>query len=135
MATILVVDDHSTSQRLLSFILQQSNHTVMTAVDGFEALECLKKATVDLILTDLLMPGMDGLTLLEQLRSDERYKTLPIIVLTASEREQHHRRARAAGVTTLLTKPIESDEIVEAVNRLVLREQAVGGYAGVLPRA
>lgn len=133
MAKILVVDDHSTSQRLLRFILQQSNHTVLSAFNGFEALECLSRTDVDLLLTDLLMPEMDGLTLLEQLRSDERYKALPIIILTASEKEQHHQRAKAAGVTAVLTKPIESNEIIETVNRSMPHEQSVGGFAQAVP--
>lgn len=128
MATILVVDDHTTSQRLLRFILQQDNHVVATARNGFQALECLACRSTDLILTDLMMPEMDGLSFLEHLRAEERYRELPIIALTGSSREQDYQRARAAGVTALLTKPVDSQEIRNTVRQLVqpLREQAVG---------
>lgn len=123
MATILVVDDHTTSQRLLSFILQQENYVVMTARNGLQAIECLERTHVDLVLTDLLMPEMDGLVLLEALRADERYQTLPVIALTGSSREKDYRRAQAAGVTALLTKPIESHELLDEVKRLVKPEK------------
>jgi two-component system, chemotaxis family, chemotaxis protein CheY len=128
MATILVVDDHTTSQRLLSFILQQDNHAVITARNGLQALECLECISIDLILTDLMMPEMDGLAFLEHLRTEERYRELPVIALTGSSREQDYSRARAAGVTTLLTRPVESQEILAAVNGLIppTRERAVG---------
>lgn len=97
MAKILVVDDNTVSQRLLSFILQQGNHAVVTAINGVQAMEQLNEAGVDLVLTDLMMPKMDGLTLLEHLRADERYKDLPVIALTASVKEQHYSRARRPG--------------------------------------
>lgn len=124
MAKILVVDDNAISQRLMSFILQQGDHTVVTAMNGVQAMEQLRETDVDLVLTDLMMPRMDGLTLLEHLRADERYKDLPVIALTASVKEQHHSRARAAGVDALLTKPIESEVIIDTVNRLVAQKHA-----------
>jgi two-component system chemotaxis response regulator CheY len=119
MAIILVVDDYSTSQRLLSFILRQSNHHVVTAVDGLRALEQLTKSPVDLVITDLSMPEMDGLTLLQELRADERFRSLPVIILTGSAYEQDNVRAKAAGATTFLTKPVESEELIATVNRLL----------------
>ncbi len=119
MATILIVDDNSTSRRLLSYILQQEKHIVVTAINGLSAIQCLDETSVDLVLTDLLMPGMDGLAFLEHLRADERFRTLPVIALTGSGKQQHYLRAQAAGVTKFLTKPVESDEIVATVNRLV----------------
>ena len=121
MATILVVDDYSTSQRLLSFILRQSNHHVVTAIHGLRALEHLAKSTVDLVITDLSMPEMDGLTLLHELRADERFRALPVIILTGSAYEQDNARARAAGATTFLTKPVESEALIATVNQLLVQ--------------
>jgi CheY-like chemotaxis protein len=123
MATILVVDDYSTSQRLLSFILRQSNHTVVTAIHGLGALEQLAVSPVDLVITDLSMPEMDGLTLLQELRADARFQGLPVIILTGSAYEQDNTRARAAGATTFLTKPVESEELIATVNRLLAQNQ------------
>jgi CheY-like chemotaxis protein len=123
MATILVVDDYSTSQRLLSFILRQNNHTVATAIHGLRALEHLAESPVDLVITDLSMPEMDGLTLLQKLRADARFQALPVIILTGSAYEQDNARAKAAGATTFLTKPVESEELIATVNRLLAQSE------------
>jgi two-component system chemotaxis response regulator CheY len=129
MATILVVDDYSTSQRLLSFILRQSNHTVVTALHGLGALEQLAGASIDLVITDLNMPQMDGLTLLQKLRADDRFQSLPVIILTGSAYEQDGSRARAAGATTFLTKPVESEELIATVHQLLTQQ----GHAEPMP--
>src|SRR5262245_34441935 len=123
MATILVVDDYSTSQRLLGFILRQNNHTVVTAIDGLGALKKLAEITVDLVITDLSMPEMDGLTLLQELRADPQFQQLPVIILTGSAYEQDNARAKAAGATSFLTKPVESEELIAMVNRLLAQPE------------
>jgi len=120
MASILVVDDHSTSQRLMSFILQQNNHEVVTALHGRQALERLAKASFDLVITDLNMPELDGLSLLYQMRADARYRTIPVIILTGSVHEQDNLRVHAAGATAFLTKPVGSDELIATVNELLV---------------
>ncbi|HJZ45719.1 MAG TPA: response regulator [Roseiflexaceae bacterium] len=124
MATILVVDDYTTSQRLLSFILRQNNHTVVTAMHGLGALEQLEKISVELVITDLRMPEMDGLALLHALRADRRYQNIPVIILTGSAYEQDNARAKAAGATSFLTKPVESEELIAMVNRLLGQSEA-----------
>jgi two-component system chemotaxis response regulator CheY len=88
MATILVVDDYGPNQRLMSFVLEHSGHAVVSAHNGWQALKCLETTVVDLIITDLTMPVMDGLTLIREVRSNQRLCHLPIIVVTASAREQ-----------------------------------------------
>ena len=123
MATILVVDDYSTSQRLLSFILRQNNHTIVTAIHGLGALKQLAETPVDLVITDLTMPEMDGLTLLQELRADPQFQHLPVIILTGSAYEQDNARAKAAGATSFLTKPVESEELIAMVNRLLARPE------------
>jgi two-component system chemotaxis response regulator CheY len=132
MATILVVDDYSTSQRLLGFILRQNNHSVVTALHGLGALEQLAKLSVDLVITDLSMPEMDGLTLLQELRVDPRFQNLPVIILTGSAYEQDNVRAKAAGATSFLTKPVESEELIAMVDRLLAEPE---GVASPLPES
>lgn len=119
MTTILVVDDHSPNQRLLSFILEQNDFSVITALNGIQALERLAEGPVDLVVTDLSMPKMDGLTLMHHVRRDDRYKQLPIVVLTASGYERDLVRASSSGANACLTKPIDSQEFVTVVNQLV----------------
>ena len=119
MTTILVVDDHSPNQRLLSFILEQHDFSVVTALNGIQALERLEDNLIDLVVTDLSMPKMDGLTLMRHVRADDRYKLLPIVVLTASGLERDLVRASNSGANACLTKPIDSQELVTLVSQLV----------------
>jgi two-component system, chemotaxis family, chemotaxis protein CheY len=125
MATILVVDDYSTSQRLLGFILRQNDHTVVTAIHGLGALEKLAERAIDLVITDLSMPEMDGMTLLQELRANPRFQNLPVIILTGSAYAQDNTRAKAAGATLFLTKPVESEELIAMVTRLLTQTEDV----------
>lgn len=77
MATILIVDDMPMIHRLLCIMLSRNNHKVITALNGQEALAKLKEAPIDLMITDINMPVMDGLTLMEIINSDDRYKNCP----------------------------------------------------------
>ena len=119
MATILVVDDDTIGQRVLGYTLQQNGHEVVPALNGRIALELLEEQSFDLVITDLAMPEMDGPTLLQHIRSDVRYRHIPVIMLTASGHDQDRISARAAGVSHFLTKPASSRELMESVNRIL----------------
>lgn len=115
MAKILVVDDEPVTNRLLSLMLQRNNHTVWTANNGVEALSCLDKTSIDLMITDINMPDMNGLALLETLRSTQKHKDLPVIVLTAIGQEHMSQIATQKGASNFLTRPVSSWELKEAV--------------------
>lgn len=115
MATILVVDDYPVIQRILSLTLQINNHDVLTAGNGLEALDILSHSHVDLIITDVSMPEMDGLALLSHLRSTEPYQQLPVIVLTAIGQDEVREVAAQKGASGFLTKPTSSQELIEIV--------------------
>ena len=121
MATILVVDDYAVTQRMLTYQLLKQGHQVVTANNGYEALDSLNDQNVDLMIVDLAMPEMDGLTVLRQLRSSHRHQSLPIIMLTASGREQDRTQAIKAGVDSFLTKPINVWQLVNIVDDLLVR--------------
>jgi CheY-like chemotaxis protein len=123
MTTILIVDDYAPNHRLMSFVLEQHGYAVVAAFDGQQALDRLNNAAIDLVLTDLTMPKMDGLTLTRAIRSDARFAELPIIIVTASTREQDHVRASGIGVNAFLTKPVESEDLVHEVSRLINRDK------------
>jgi CheY-like chemotaxis protein len=127
MATILVVDDYAPNYRLLSFILKQHGYDVIVALNGSQALERLAETGVDLIVADLTMPKMDGITLIEHVRTDKGYQSIPVIMITASSRERDRVRALAAGVTAFLTKPIDSDELVKTIQQWVLPSGQTAG--------
>lgn len=128
MATILVIDDNSSVRRVISFTLQKSGHQTVTAAHAREGLAHLANAQaelgspIQLLILDVAMPEIDGLTLLRQLRADARYKHLPIIMLTASCDDQDQLTARAEGADEFLTKPTSSREIIEVVNRLLVEK-------------
>lgn len=111
MATILVVEDHVVTQRLLSKRLRDAGHEVSPAANGLEALALLEEGTVDLIISDIAMPEMDGLTLLRHIRSDERLAQIPVLVLTTSVLDLHRQEAMQAGANGFLEKPVSSWEL------------------------
>jgi CheY-like chemotaxis protein len=117
MASILIVDDNAVVQRVISVTLRKAGHALMTASHATEAIQRLAEGHVDLMLLDVSMPDVDGLTLLRQLRADTRYRELPIVMLTASGQDQDRLDARAAGANDFLTKPASSAELVETVRR------------------
>lgn len=117
MAHILVVDDSPVVQRVLSVTLRRGLHTCITASSAAEALRRLEDSPVDLLLLDLSMPDVDGLTLLRQLRADPRYEGLPIVMITASGQDQDRIDAAEAGADDFLTKPAGSAEVLATVQR------------------
>jgi CheY-like chemotaxis protein len=119
MPKILVVDDHSTSQRLMSFILHQKQHSVVTAMNGRQALECLSDEPFDLVITDINMPELNGIELLKHMRKNTQYCMIPVIILTGSVHDQDHIRAQEAGAIAFLTKPVGSEEILATVDQLL----------------
>ena len=122
MSTILVVDDYAPNHRLLSFVLEQHGHAVVSAYDGVHALECMNNVPINLIVTDLTMPRLDGIGLTARVRADARFSGVPIIMVTASGKEADAVRAAGIGVDAFLTKPVDSEELAQAVNLLVSRE-------------
>jgi CheY-like chemotaxis protein len=119
MTTIMIVDDYAPTHRLMSFVLEQHGYTVITAIDGEQALSRLHTHTVDLVVTDLTMPRMDGIELVRAIRADERYTRLPIIMITGTVKEQDEVKAAGVGVNAFLTKPVDSDDLVNEVDRLL----------------
>jgi CheY-like chemotaxis protein len=122
MTTILVVDDYAPNHRLMSFVLEHHGYAVVSAFDGLHALECMRTIPIDLIVTDLTMPRLDGIGLTAQVRADERFNGVPIIMVTASGKEADAVRAAGIGVDAFLTKPVDSEELAQAVSALISRE-------------
>jgi CheY-like chemotaxis protein len=107
---ILVVDDQAINVQLLRLKLEREGMQVLTAPSGREALAQAATARPDLILMDLLMPDMDGLTACRQLKADPATRDIPVIFLTASPSKEHRQEGRAAGAADYLVKPIDLDE-------------------------
>jgi two-component system, chemotaxis family, chemotaxis protein CheY len=119
VAIILIADDNPVSQRMVRHILVRLGHTVVVASNGQEVLDQLDATAPDLIIMDLAMPVMDGVAALQQVRANERFAALPVIMLTASGMERDALSARAAGANEFLTKPFRSQELVEKLENLL----------------
>lgn len=119
MTTIMIVDDYVPSHRLMSFVLEQYGYAVVTALDGEQALHRLDAFPVDLVLTDLTMPRMDGIELARAIRANARHAELPIIMITGSVKEQDEVKAAGVGVNSFLTKPVDSDDLINEIQRLL----------------
>ena len=120
MATILVADDDAITQRIVSFIVTKLGHRVLSASNGLEAVRQVQQSRPNLLILDLAMPEMDGLTALRLLRADDRFRDLPIIMLTSSGLDHDARAARLEGASDFVTKPFRSHELVDKVERLLV---------------
>lgn len=117
---VLVVEDHLEMKNFIEGLLQES-HQVHTASSGRQAMDFLCHTEVDLIVTDVMMPEMDGFTLLHKLREDEKYYNVPVIMLTALNDEGHKLEALNIGVDEYLAKPFSPDELLARVKNMLLR--------------
>jgi len=123
ITTILVVEDNIDLNMAICEILESYNFVAHSAKDGYEALTWLKNQKPDMILCDIMMPGMDGYTLLKHTRADTDLRTLPFIFLTARTSVADQRLAKEIGIEDYLTKPVDSTDLIAAINNALRRRQ------------
>ncbi|HQU35027.1 MAG: diguanylate cyclase [Anaerolineae bacterium] len=117
MAILLIVDKNPTDRRAYTTLLGNYGHRFLEAEDGVQALEVARAELPDLIITDILMPTMDGFTLVRRLRAEPLLMGIPVVFQTSNYDETEiHKLARASGVTHILRKPAEPQAILRAVN-------------------
>ena len=120
MATILIVDDHAATRELLRALLQYKGHRVLAAVGGPEAIAATAEAMPDLIIADVVMPGMDGFTFIRLLREHTRCRA-PVAMMSASLDEARARSlAEKCGAVDYLPKPFEPQQVLALVSRMLL---------------
>jgi two-component system chemotaxis response regulator CheY len=120
MPTALVVEDSPTMRQLIVFALHRIRGlTVIEADDGVDALRKLAASKLDIILTDINMPIMDGLKLVKRVRSDEALKTIPIVIITTEGAEEDRQRALSLGANAYVTKPIQAPQVIAKVKELL----------------
>ncbi len=117
--TVLVVDDSSAMRALLGVALRAAGFTVVEARDGREALGKLAAAAVDLIVSDCIMPVMDGISFVREVKQRPDLRDTPIIMLTTESREAQIREGRELGVQAWIVKPFRPEMLVEAVHRVL----------------
>lgn len=116
---ILVVDDSPTIVKFVSFSLKNSGFDVVTATDGMDAIEKISRLAepVDLVITDLNMPNLDGYSLIGTLRKNEAYRDTPIIILSSEEGDDDRERGLAVGANSYLVKPFKSSKLLDEVSK------------------
>ena len=105
--SILIVDDNPSNLKLFTFLLALPGYVVTTAANAEQALDVLGRLVPNLIIMDLQLPDVDGLTLTRQLKADPRMQGVPIVAVTASAMKGDEEKARAAGVDGYMSKPVE----------------------------
>ncbi len=117
---VLIVDDSEFVRSYHSYILEQAQFDVVTAIDGSEGLEKLYACEFDLVLSDINMSNMDGYEFIRRVRTDARYDSLPIIIVSTESESREKSRGFEAGATLYLVKPCTPEMMVENI-RMVLR--------------
>jgi CheY-like chemotaxis protein len=117
---ILVVDDDPTILRLLQVNLEMEGHEVLTAGDGYEALEQLRDGRPEVVLLDVMMPGLDGWQVCERIRADDdaALASTPVVFLSARAQESDLARGTEVGADAYVTKPFDPLALIELVERL-----------------
>lgn len=118
--TFLVVEDSPTMRQLISFSLKRfKNARIVEAVDGVDALKKLSGERIDLILTDINMPVMDGLKLVSLVRQNAQMRAIPIVIITTEGAEEDRERGLALGANAYISKPIQSSHLIKTISELL----------------
>lgn len=116
---ILIVDDSESIRLVVSLGLKEAGYNVVAGVNGEDGLRLLNENKVDLIISDLNMPIMDGLTFLKEVRKHEKYKFLPLLILTTESQETKKLEAKQAGATGWIIKPFVKDKLIAVVKKVI----------------
>ncbi|HKS38574.1 MAG TPA: response regulator [Verrucomicrobiae bacterium] len=124
---VLVADDQLYIHRLIQHRLEEEEYQIVTARDGCEVIEITAREAPDLVVMDVMMPRMDGLTALRHLKRNPATRAIPVIVLTSSPHELVREEAEFSGADLVLSKPFSPTGLLEAVRRLVSASSARAG--------
>jgi two-component system chemotaxis response regulator CheY len=115
--TLLVVDDSASMRQLVSFTIKESGFDVLVAENGKDALAKASSAKMDMVITDLNMPEMDGIELIKQLRGKAEYKFTPIVMLTTESQDGKKQEGKQAGASGWIVKPFKPEQLMEVVKK------------------
>ncbi|NKF52140.1 response regulator [Shewanella sp. WXL01] len=119
MKKILAVDDSTSMRQMVSFTLKTAGYEVAEAADGQEALLLAKANQFDLVISDINMPVMDGITLIKELRALDAYKFVPLLMLTTESSPEKKQEGRAAGATGWIVKPFNPDQLLATARKVL----------------
>jgi len=116
---ILIVDDSEMIRNFHSYTLKSANYDVLTAENGADAFEKLLQQKIDMVITDINMPVMDGYTFIKNIRQEDDFKDIPIIIISTEDEAQDKEKGFNAGANLYLVKPINPNELIENVKLLL----------------
>ncbi len=117
--TILIVDDSESIREVVIFTLENAGYNVLHACDGVDALKHLDGKHIDLVITDLHMPNMDGIGLIKEVRKMDHYKYVPILYLTTESQQSIKMEAKKAGATGWIVKPFMPEKLLAAISKII----------------
>lgn len=120
---VLVVDDSLTIRKVLSRLLEREGYQVILAKDGMDALQKLQEVIPEIILTDIEMPGMDGFELVRNIKADQRFLHVPLIMISSRTAQKHRQLAESLGVDLFLGKPVQEDVLIAQIANLIVRSK------------
>jgi two-component system chemotaxis response regulator CheY len=117
--TIMTADDSASVRQMVSFTLRQGGYEVVEAVDGKDALQKLSQCKVDMLITDLNMPNLDGIGLIKGTRALPACKFIPIIMLTTESQDSRKQEGKSAGATGWIVKPFKPEQLMAVVKKVL----------------
>lgn len=117
--TILIADDSESIRVLVSSALENAGYNVIATVDGEEAVSQLDGKNIDLVITDLNMPKLDGIGVVKGVRANEKYKFIPVLLLTTESQAEKKKEAKEAGATGWIIKPFVENKLLQVVQKVL----------------
>lgn len=119
MKTVFLVDDSTTLLMSMKAILEKAGYAVETATGGDAALKKLATLKPNILITDLNMPGMDGITLIKEVKKNPAFRFMPALMMTTESQQAKRTEARTAGATGWLVKPVKPEDLLEVLKKLL----------------
>lgn len=130
MFSVLVAEDDKNLRKLMTAILKQNGYNVLNAEDGVAALDIIHSSHIDLVISDIMMPNMDGYTLTDEIR--QMNNSIPILMVTAKETFADKKKGFSAGIDDYMVKPIDMDEMILRVTALLRRSRIINEHRLVI---
>ncbi len=115
----MVVDDAKSMRGLIAMTLQSAGYNVIEACDGQDALQKIEGEKVNMVISDLNMPNMNGIEMIKQLKQNPKYKFLPIVMLTTESEDAKKKEGQAAGAKAWMVKPFKPDTVLKVVGKII----------------
>ncbi len=116
---IMTVDDSASVRQMVSFTLREDGYEVIEACDGVDAISKMENTTLNMIVTDLNMPNMDGIELIKKVRAGSANKFVPIILLTTESQESKKQEGKSAGATGWIVKPFKPEQLLAVIKKVL----------------